>query len=506
MTAISTVQPQVKISSQMVLRFAIGVALSALSGVMLLLAFPPYGIWPLAWVALIPALFAQYRLLPQRLSSLASSLYILFWLGPFFARYFENLFGPFFTYLGVLIALLGLFLSIERKFHELTGFRWFVIYGMFNWVGIEMIRATFIPHIGIGAFIGLTQATQAWLFQPVSFFSIYGFNFVILLVNYALALGVLAWYDRKYPFTTVRVDTRLSKRWLAVTGSILVVWIGLSLVLLSSTPKDSPTVRVAALRPGYVLPAFNDEVNTRQVRLEAFASQARQAAAQGAQVLVTPEMMFDFDPRQQFTEEFKAIARETNTYIFIAYAVVDPLPFRNEIILLSPSGEFSEAYAKNHPMPGEPLSPDAGRFPVFDTPFGKMAAMICHDVDFMDVARKLAANGAQLIALGLWEYRGAAEQQWTNATFNAVQSNTAIVVTGTTYFSAIIDQKGHQVELDIRREPSPLVMVGDVVMGSGHTIYSAIGDVLGWFALVGLAFFTTFMFVIRLRAWKAARK
>lgn len=232
---------------------------------------------------------------------------------------------------------------------------------------------------------------------------------MILLVNYALALGLLAWYDRKYPFATVRVDGRLSKRWLAVMGSVLVVWIGLSMVILNSTPKDSPTVRVAALQPGYILPALNDEVNTRQVRLAAFTSQAHRAAAKGAQVLVTPEMMFDFDPRQQYTEEFKAIAHETNTYIFIAYAVVDQLPFRNEIVLLSPSGEFSEAYAKNHPMPGEPLSPDAGRYPVFDTPFGKMAAMICHDVDFMDVSRKLAANGTQLIALGLWEYRGAAE-------------------------------------------------------------------------------------------------
>lgn len=159
MTTISTVQPQVKTANMTVLRFTMCVALSALSGVMLLLAFQPYGIWPLAWVALIPALFAQYCLLPQRLSSLAGSVYLLFWLGPFFDRYFENLFGPFFTYLGLLIAVLGLYLCIERKFHELTGFRWFVIYGMFNWVGIEMIRATFIPHSGIGAFIGLTQAT-----------------------------------------------------------------------------------------------------------------------------------------------------------------------------------------------------------------------------------------------------------------------------------------------------------------------------------------------------------
>ena len=47
------------------IRFLLGILLSALSGVMLLLAFPPYGIWWLAWFAFVPGIFAQYRLFPQ---------------------------------------------------------------------------------------------------------------------------------------------------------------------------------------------------------------------------------------------------------------------------------------------------------------------------------------------------------------------------------------------------------------------------------------------------------
>ena len=45
-------------------RLILGVFLSALGGVMLLLSFPPYGIWPLAWIGFVPFLFAQYRLMP----------------------------------------------------------------------------------------------------------------------------------------------------------------------------------------------------------------------------------------------------------------------------------------------------------------------------------------------------------------------------------------------------------------------------------------------------------
>lgn len=120
MNTIPDVKLQGKANRQIALRFALGMILSALSGALLLLSFPPYGFWPLAWVALVPALFAQYRLLPLKWSRLAGTLYVLFWLGPYLARNFGTQFGPFFTYLGVLIAVLSFFMSTERKFHEVT--------------------------------------------------------------------------------------------------------------------------------------------------------------------------------------------------------------------------------------------------------------------------------------------------------------------------------------------------------------------------------------------------
>jgi apolipoprotein N-acyltransferase len=472
---------------------------------MMLLAFPPYGVWPLAWVALIPAVFAQYRLFPQRFSSLAFSLFVLFWLGPFMG----SAFGPRMAYLGAPIAFATLFINIERKFHELSGFRWFVLYGIFLFVGQEMIRALFIPGFGTAAFIGYTQATQAWMLQPVAIFGIYGFDLLILLVNYGLALGLLGWYDRKYLSANVRVDASLSKHWLVGAGIVIIAWIGMSLVMLNTVPKDTPTVRVASLRSGFPLTAVGDTETVPQVRFDTFASQAREAAAQGAQVLVTSELMFGFDPQEQYTEEFKTIARETNAYIFIGYGVVDEVnqTFRNQMVLLSPAGEFSAIYSKNHPVPPyEPLSLGAGVYPVFDTPFGNMAAMICQDTNFTDVSRKLAANGARLIADGFDLYGGDAVQKLTYLTFRAVENHTAFIATDTSHLSAIVDGNGRQIAVDTDYEGSPLVMVADVPMGSGGTIYSSVGDVLGWIALVGFAFFFTFMIVVRIRARKVAKK
>jgi apolipoprotein N-acyltransferase len=45
-------------------RILIGVGLGLTSAVMLILAFPPYNVWPLIFVAYMPMLLADYRVLP----------------------------------------------------------------------------------------------------------------------------------------------------------------------------------------------------------------------------------------------------------------------------------------------------------------------------------------------------------------------------------------------------------------------------------------------------------
>lgn len=488
-----------------IVRLGLGIALSALSGVMLLLAFPPYGLWPLAWFALVPGLLAQYRLMPAKWTSLASAVYSGVWLGPFLARLFGPGYGPIFQYLGVWIAILNLFLAKDRKFHELSKYRWFILQGVIVWVGFEMIRATFIPVIATSAFIGYTQATQTWLIQPVSIFSVYALNLVIILINYALAQGAMAWLDRKWTAAdVVPVDADSTRRWLVGTSVVLAVWIGLSLVIVNAMPS-TPKLRVASVRPNFPLPAHLDDVNTSQIRFDTFVAQAREAAAQGAQVIYTPEMMFNFDPQVEYTEQFRALAKETGAYIFITYSVsIEGQDWRNESVMLSPEGEFSQVYGKYHTwMIGEPPTPSAGVFPVYETPLGKLAGMICHDANYTDVARKLTANGAQIIAAPYREFGGFGEQAWTNALFRAVENRVAVVVSGVATVSAIVNPDGSIVDLDTDINGSRAILVGDVRLGADNAPYTSLGDVLGWASLAGYVFFMFFPSVIERRAKKA---
>jgi apolipoprotein N-acyltransferase len=243
------------------------------------------------------------------------------------------------------------------------------------------------------------------------------------------------------------------------------------------------------------------------VRFDAFAEQAREAAAQGAQVIYSPEMMFNFDPQVEYTEQFRALAQETGAYLFITYTVgIEGQPWRNESLMLSPAGEFSQVYGKNHTwMIGEPDTPSAGVYPVYDTPLGKLAGMICHDANYTDIARKLTANGAQIIAAPYREFGGFGEQAWTNALFRAVENRTAVVISGVATVSGIFNPDGSIVALDTDIDGSRATLVGDVTLGADHAPYTSLGDILGWATLVGYVFFMFYPSVVEKRMKKAVK-
>lgn len=209
----------------------------------------------------------------------------------------------------------------------------------------------------------------------------------------------------------------------------------------------------------------------------------------------------------EYTDQFRALAKETGVYIFITYTVEkEGDTWRNESVMLTPEGEFSQVYGKYHTwMIGEPPTLSAGVFPVYDTPLGRLAAMICHDANYTNVARKLTANGAQIIAAPYREFGGFGEQAWNNALFRAVENRTAVVMSGVASVSSIINPDGSLVALDTNIDGSRVVLVGDVTLGSGNAPYTSLGDALGWATLAGVVFFMVFQMAVERRAKKVAQ-
>ena len=176
------------------------------------------------------------------------------------------------------------------------------------------------------------------------------------------------------------------------------------------------------------------------------------------------------------------------------YGVFEEDGLRNESIILAPDGEFSDLYAKAHPVlfAGEPYGLNVGTYPVFDTKIGKLATMICYDLNYTDVTRKVAAQGAQIIAAPSSDWAGIAEKQNPHLVFRAIETRTSIINAEKAFDSAIVDPYGHILQETVSTEPTQAILIAEVPLGTADTLYLKLGDWLGWAALAGMIFFTIF--------------
>jgi predicted amidohydrolase len=104
------------------------------------------------------------------------------------------------------------------------------------------------------------------------------------------------------------------------------------------------------------------------------------------------------------TEHFAALAKRHALHIVLSIYEREGHLIYNTAVLLGPDGRLVGRYRKVCLPPKEAaggVSP-GHEYPVFDTPLGRVGMMVCYDGFFPEVARQLAANGAEVIAWPVW--------------------------------------------------------------------------------------------------------
>lgn len=150
---------------------------------------------------------------------------------------------------------------------------------------------------------------------------------------------------------------------------------------------------------------------------------ARQAAAQGAQVVVAPEGFLEGyvankhrSPnltRDKYTSVGEAIdgplmkrvsdlAKELKIYLSVGFAERQSDRMFNSAVIFSPEGKIAGHYMKSHTADDEPFNSKGSEFPVFPTPLGRWGTLICFDRQLPETARILALRGAQFIIIPAW--------------------------------------------------------------------------------------------------------
>jgi apolipoprotein N-acyltransferase len=441
-----------------------GFALSALSALLATLAFGPFHIWWLVFVAFVPMVVAQHAVLPQRWSGLAFSVGI----GGFIAGYLAGVVDPSFAWWMRLLPLaivVPLFFAgaADRRFHARTDYRWFVIATPLAWVTIDFLRSG-LPMTGTNASLPYALFAHPSLLQPIAVTGIVGINLLIVVINWTIAGVVLS---------------RLRPR--GVVGVLLAtaVWVAVSVAILRTPPSQ---VRVAAIQPG-VRSAGTDELNRN-------IAQTRRAAAAGARLIVWREMTLSVDPAvSDVGGRLAALARETHAYLVVGYAVQHDGRLRNEAITISPAGSLSQPYSKQHPammFSGDNTATPGHAFPVHKTAIGRLATIICFDLDFTDTSRGMARHGAQLVAVPSLDPPGEATNHYPMLVLRAIEDRLTMVKAEAKYDSAIIDPYGRIVRSAVSRTGVRATLVADVPLGSGKSLFVTFGDATAWLLAAAL--------------------
>ena len=157
----------------------------------------------------------------------------------------------------------------------------------------------------------------------------------------------------------------------------------------------------------------------REANIARAEALVREAAAQGAQVILIPELFetpyfcIEQDSRhlalaQPLQENaavrhFGAIARELEVVLPVSFFERDGLAYFNSIAIIDADGGILGVYRKAH-IPNGPgyqeknyFSPGDTGFKVWSTRYGRLGVGICWDQWFPETARILALKGAELL-------------------------------------------------------------------------------------------------------------
>lgn len=153
------------------------------------------------------------------------------------------------------------------------------------------------------------------------------------------------------------------------------------------------------------------------VNLERSVAFIRQAAAQGARLVILPELCcteYMALLREPWLAAFAAesletgpsvaawtrVCREQGVHVVAGLVEQGPGGLYNSAAVVGPGGLVG-VYRKAHLFDGEKelfLPGDTG-FPVFDLPIGRVGVLICYDLRFVEAARILGLQGAEILAV-----------------------------------------------------------------------------------------------------------
>ncbi len=231
-------------------------------------------------------------------------------------------------------------------------------------------------------------------------------------------------------------------------------------------------------------------------------ARSQQEARAGAKIVVWPEaspvsasILQEDEPA--LIQRAGALAREADIYLDMALGVFLPDvgkgPFlKDEAVLLDPTGHVVWTYEIAHLVPGGQglYVQGDGKVPLVESPYGRLAGVICYDLDYPGTMRQAGQAGADLLLGPSDDWQGFDPSHAQKATFRAIENGFSLVRETSQGLSIAVDYEGRVLSASDYFTTDHQVMVAYVPMHGVRTIYATIGDLFAWLCIIGLVALT----------------
>ncbi len=494
-------------TSKMISRDRVFFAL--LSGIMLFLSFPKFGLGFISWVAFVP-LFISLRgvtslrraLLLGWIAGLTACIGIIYWITYVVVNY-----GNLPIVLGVAIMLLlACYLSLYVALFAsglvcLRGKAPLFLVAPFLWICLEYIKS----HLFTGfpwENLGYSQFNNLFFIQIADIAGVYGLSFLILLLN-------VAFY---------KIIAERSKKSFALAVLVFMIWSGvyaygvMRINQIDQALKDAPKMEVSLIQ-GNIDQSIKWNEKFQKETLNIYEELSLRHAMADEGLIVWPETAapFNFQDKNDSQRRVSEVPIKTNSwFVFGSVSYTDGgknTDYFNSAYLLSPRGDIAGKYDKVHLVPYGEYVPLRTLFPFIskltegtgdfaegkgfyplDMGGRKIGMLICYE-GILPEAGRLYKNAATELLVNItndawFGATSAPYQHLSMSIFRAVETRLYLVRAANTGISAIVDPTGKitaKTEIFTKGEIHGKINFIDV-----QTIYARYGDVLVWVGFIVL--------------------
>ena len=486
--------------------------LCLLSAALLILSFPNFNLWILAWFGFAPLFFALQNVSKTKAFLLSYFTGLVFWLGIIYWLIHVTLPGMIILvgYLAFYFAIFGLL----AKTLLARVSKWEALFIPCLWCVLEYVRG----HLFTGfpwALLGYSQFLNLAVIQIADITGSWGVSFLVMMVNIVIYRSLKRSFAKSYSLYACRYAVVL----------LIVLGYGIFKLSFPTPASDSPQVKISVVQ-GNIPQHLKWEPRARDFIVRKYITLTEPILNTRPDLIIWPEAALPvvLEEEPKYYRRVLDFTRQGERFLLFGAVTSKEGNFYNSALLVSGKGKLLQQYDKLHLVPFGEYIPlrrtlrfletvvpigdfTAGReYTLFNLAKLKFAVLICFEDLFPELSRRFSKNGADFlvnITNDAWFGETSSPYQHLAASvFRAVETRRYLIRAANTGVSGFIAPTGKIISL-VRGEDAKAIFAPGYktqtlsIAKTGPTFYARFGD---WFILANSIYVIICAFFLRRKA------